>query len=193
LPRGFWGAKGRRRLVLAYCRTIHKAQGATYRGASFTLAGDDSIHLEATHVALSRGTEANFLYYWAKGRPDEDYHKPEVDQPQMKGLVAAVAHSRAQILAIDHLQADVQRDEWRPVAGDWAQAPMTEAQVAVLARAGQAPGRQLSWVEASLLIDQAMGLPRGGRARTWLREGGGRPGGARPGRRPGGARPGSLR
>src|SRR5207302_2128041 len=41
------------------------------RGASFTLAGDDGIHLEATHVALSRGTEANFLYYWAKGRPDE--------------------------------------------------------------------------------------------------------------------------
>jgi len=36
-------------------------------------------------VALSRGTEANFLYYWAKGRPDEDYHEPEVDQPQMKG------------------------------------------------------------------------------------------------------------
>ena len=30
LPRSFWGAKGRRRLVLAYCRTIHKAQGATY-------------------------------------------------------------------------------------------------------------------------------------------------------------------
>ena len=107
--------------------------------------------------------------------------------------MAAVAHSRAQILAIDHLQADVQRDEWRPVAGDWAQAPMTEAQVEVLARAGQAPGRQLSWVEASLLIDQAMGLPRGGLARTWLREGGGRPGGGRPGRRPGGARPGSLR
>ena len=58
-------------------------------------------------MALSRGTEANFLYYWAKGRPDEDYHEPEVDQPQMKGLVAAVAHSRAQILAIDHLQTDV--------------------------------------------------------------------------------------
>ena len=59
-------------------------------------------------MALSRGTEANFLYYWAKGRPVEDCHEPEVDQPQMKGLVAAVAHSRAQILAIDHLQADVQ-------------------------------------------------------------------------------------
>ena len=69
-------------------------------------------------MALSRGTEANFLYYWTKGHPDEDYHEPEVDQPQMKGLVAAVVHSRAQILAIDHLQADVQRDEWRPVAGD---------------------------------------------------------------------------
>ena len=38
LPASFWNAKGRRRVVLAYCRTIHKAQGATYMGASFTLA-----------------------------------------------------------------------------------------------------------------------------------------------------------
>jgi hypothetical protein len=31
---------------LTYCRTIHKAQGATHSGESFTLAGDDTIHLK---------------------------------------------------------------------------------------------------------------------------------------------------
>jgi conjugative relaxase-like TrwC/TraI family protein len=45
LQASYWNAKGRRRVSLAYCRTIHKAQGATYRGESFTLAGDDTIHL----------------------------------------------------------------------------------------------------------------------------------------------------
>ncbi len=74
LPAWFWKANGRRRLTLAYCRTIYKAQGATYRGESFTLAGDDTIHLEAVHVALSRGTEANHLYYMGEPPPDEDHH-----------------------------------------------------------------------------------------------------------------------
>ena len=85
LPSRFWNAKGRPRVVLAYCRTIHKAQGSTYRGASFTLAGDDTIHLEGTHVALSRGTEANYLYYSGEPPPDEDHHAPQVEHPRFAG------------------------------------------------------------------------------------------------------------
>ena len=69
LTASYWNAKGRRRVSLAYWRTIHKAQGATYRGESFTLAGDDTIHLEAVHVALSRGTRANALYYVGDPHP----------------------------------------------------------------------------------------------------------------------------
>jgi hypothetical protein len=104
LPASFWNAKGRRRVALAYCRTIHKAQGSTYRGASFTLAGDDTIHLEAAHVALSRGTQANHLYYMGEPPPDEDHHVVEVAQPGLESLVAATERSRAQVMALDLLQ-----------------------------------------------------------------------------------------
>jgi conjugative relaxase-like TrwC/TraI family protein len=69
LPASFWNAGGRRRLALAYCRTIFKAQGSTYRGASFTLAGDDTIHLEALHVALSRAPRRTICTTWASRRP----------------------------------------------------------------------------------------------------------------------------
>jgi ATP-dependent exoDNAse (exonuclease V) alpha subunit len=103
LPARFWKAKGTRRLVLSYCRTIHKAQGSTYRGSSFTLAGDDTIHLEATHVALSRATEANYLYYSGEPPPHEDHVCAEVEEPQFAGLVAAVKRSRAQVMALDLL------------------------------------------------------------------------------------------
>jgi hypothetical protein len=73
--------------VLAYCRTIHKAQGSTYHGQSFTLAGDDTIHLEAVHVAMSRGTRANTLYYIGQPPPDEDHHAAEVAEPEFESLV----------------------------------------------------------------------------------------------------------
>src|SRR5215471_8216973 len=47
---------------------------------------------------------------------------------------------------------------------------MTEKQVAVLARRNALPGRDLTWVEASLVIDAACGTSRGPQATTWLRE-----------------------
>jgi conjugative relaxase-like TrwC/TraI family protein len=154
LPESYWNAKGRRRVSLAYCRTIHKAQGATYRGESFTLAGDDTIHLEAVHVALSRGTRANTLYHAGEPPPDEDHHTAEVAEPAFEGLVAAAGRSRAQVMALDQLDHP---------------APMTEAQVATLARRGVVPERNVSWIEASLLIDDTTGSKRGERAANWLR------------------------
>jgi hypothetical protein len=141
LPATYWNAKGRRRVSLAYCRTIHKAQGATYRGESFTLAGDDTIHLEAVHVALSRGTRANTLYYAGEPPPHEDHDVAADAEPEFERLVAAAGRSRAQVMAVDLLDAA---------------APMTEAQVATLARRGVVPESNLSWVQASLLIDDTM-------------------------------------
>jgi AAA domain-containing protein len=171
LPAGFWNLKGRRRLTLAYCRTIHKAQGATYRGESFTLAGDDTLNLEATHVALSRATVANHLYYSGEPPPDEDHHAADMKEAEVAGLVAAVGRSRAQVMALDLLQTPSAKGA--PSRPDsWAEAPMTEAQASVLARKNALPPRALSWVEASLLIDGVMGAPRGERARLWLRDGG---------------------
>jgi hypothetical protein len=51
-------------------------------------------------------------------------------------------------------------------------APMTEAQAEVLARRGVTPDDDLTWVEASLLIDRVAGTPVGAKARAWLRENG---------------------
>jgi conjugative relaxase-like TrwC/TraI family protein len=178
LPARWWNAKGRRRVALAYCRTIHKAQGATYRGASFTLAGDDTIHQEAMHVALSRGTLANYLYYSGEPPPHEDHHAPEVEEPRFAGLVGAVERSRAQVMALDLLEgfADVSVHAGGTGAAgdDWMQAPMTEAQMAVLARRNALPDRDLTWVQASLLIDGVLGTPRGKQATSWLRQNGAR-------------------
>jgi len=96
---------------LAYCRTIHKAQGSTYRGESFTLAGDDTIHLEALHVALSRGTQANHLYYTGEPPPHEDHHLPAAgEQPALESLVAAAGRSRAKVMALDLLEAPLPRE-----------------------------------------------------------------------------------
>jgi conjugative relaxase-like TrwC/TraI family protein len=177
LPASFWNAKGRRRLALAYCRTIHKAQGATYRGQSFTLAGDETIHLEAVHVALSRGTVANHLYYMGEPPPDEDHHAAVVEEAGFDGLVAAAGRSRAQVMAIDLLterRPDAVPGAGTPVGGDsalrWWEAPITEEQVAVLARRGVVPDGERTWVEASLLIDQAASTPLGAQAKKWLRE-----------------------
>lgn len=175
LPARFWNARGRRRLVLAYCRTIHKAQGSTYRGTSFTIAGDDTIHLEATHVALSRGTVANFLYYSGEPPPHEDHVGVEVEKPRFDGLVAAVERSRAQVMALD-LLAGLGPGSSKADSTDGADAPMTAAQAAVLARHGVVvPERELTWVQASLLIDDALGTPRGCQATVWLREHGASP------------------
>jgi len=52
---------------------------------------------------------------------------------------------------------------------------MTEAQVATLARHGVVPERDLTWVQASLLIDGAIGAPRGRQATAWLRQHGASP------------------
>ncbi len=173
LPASFWNAKGRRRVALAYCRTIHKVQGSTYRGASFTLAGDDTIHLEAMHVALSRGTEANHLYYMGEPPPDEDHHVVEVAEPEFESLVAAAGRSRSQVMALDLLEGlTTGPGGTGGPAGHWTEAPMTEAQVATLARRGVVPERDLTWVQASLLIDQASNAPIGKKAMTWLRENG---------------------
>jgi conjugative relaxase-like TrwC/TraI family protein len=177
LPASFWNAKGRRRVTLSYCRTIHKAQGSTYRGASFTLAGDDTIHLEAMHVALSRGTEANHLYYTGEPPPDEDHHVVEVAEPGMESLVGAVGRSRAQVMALDLLEGEAAvpspgTAEMGGLAHHWTESPMTEAQVAVLGRRGVVPDRDLTWVQASLLIDEVRNSPRGEKATRWLRKNG---------------------
>jgi conjugative relaxase-like TrwC/TraI family protein len=173
LPAAFWNAAGRRRLALAYCRTIFKAQGSTYRGASFTLAGDDTIHLEALHVALSRGTAANHLYYVGEPPPDEDHNAAEIAEPEFESLVAAAGRSRAQVMALDLIEASPSTSGTTGVpAAHWTDAPMTEAQVATLARRGEAPMRDYTWVQASLLIDRLAGTPPGRRTRSWLRENG---------------------
>jgi hypothetical protein len=151
LPASYWNAKGRRRLSLAYCRTIHKAHGATYRGESFTLAGDDTIHMEAVHVALSRGTRANTLYYAGEPPPHEDRAAAAVAEPEFERLVAAAGRSRAQAMALDLLDAP---------------APMTEAQVATLARRGVVPVSSLSQVQASLLSTRRRRAHAANRPRT---------------------------
>ena len=178
LPARFWNAKGRRRVALSYCRTIYKAQGATYNGSSFTLAGDDTIHLEAIHVALSRGTEANHLYYMGEPPLDEDHpaEYAEVAKPELESLVAAAGRSRAQVMALDLLQGLASGPGSANGSSDrWTEAPMTEAQVAVLGRRGVVPERDLTWVQASLLIDEATGEPSGKQATIWLRENGASP------------------
>jgi hypothetical protein len=105
-------------------------------------------------VALSPGTRANTLYYAGEPPPDEDHHTAEVAEPAFEGLVAAAGRSRAQVMVIDQLDHPP---------------PMTEAQVATLARRGVEPEGDLSWVQASLLIDDATGSTRGERAENWLR------------------------
>ena len=172
----WWNVKGRRRLALAYCRTIHKAQGATYRGASFTLASDDTISLEATHVAVSRATRANYLYYSGEPPPHEDHHAPELAEPRFDGLVGAVERSRAQVMALDLIEnpgvVSIDAQPFAAAANDLGRTPMTEKQEAVLARRDALPDHDLTWVQASLLIDDALGTPRGKQARAWLRENG---------------------
>jgi conjugative relaxase-like TrwC/TraI family protein len=173
LPAAFCNAPGRRRLALAYCRTIFKSQGSTYRGASFTLAGDDTIHLEAVHVAMSRATAANHLYYVGEPPPDEDHHAVEIAEPEFESLVAAAGRSRAQVMALDLLEGSPSMSGSTDGSTvHWTDAPMTEAQVATLARRGAAPERDVTWVQASLLIDRVTGAVPGQQARTWLRENG---------------------
>jgi hypothetical protein len=81
------------------------------------------------------------LYYAGEPPPHEDHYGAEVAEPEFENLVAAAGHSRAQVMALDLL----------------AEPPMTEAQVAMLARRGAVPERNLSWIQASLLIDRAAG------------------------------------
>jgi hypothetical protein len=127
-------------------------------------------------VALSRGTQANHLYYSGEPPPDEDHHAAVVEEPRFSGLVAAVGRSRAQVLALDLLQGlDTMPRSTGSAASDWMEAPMTEAQVGLLARHGVVLERDVSWVQASLLIDDAMHTPRGEQAAVWLRENGASP------------------
>jgi hypothetical protein len=49
---------------------------------------------------------------------------------------------------------------------------MTEAHVATLARRREVPDQDLTWVQASLLIDKVAGTQLGQKATTWLRENG---------------------
>ena len=173
LPTSFWNAKGRRRVVLSYCRTIHKAQGSTCRGESFTLASDDTIHLEAVHVALSRATEANHLYYTGEPPADEDHVAVEVAEPEFESLLAVASRSRTQIMALDLLQGVAAGPADAGAAGTLlAEAPMTEAQVATLERRGVLPQPELTWLQASLLIDHVTGSPAGKQAMAWLCENG---------------------
>jgi hypothetical protein len=99
-----------------------------------------------------------------------------VEEPRFSGLVAAVGRSRAQILALDLLQGlDTMPRSTGSAASDWMEAPMTEAQVGLLARHGLVLDRDLSWVRASLFIDDAIHTPRGEQAAVWLRENGASP------------------
>ena len=124
-------------------------------------------------MALSRGTAANHLYYVGEPPPDEDHHAAEVAEPEFESLVAAAGRSRAQVMALDLLEGSPSTSGMTGVpAAHWTDAPMTEAQVATLARRGEAPTRDLTWVQASLLIDRVTGMPPGRRARSWLRENG---------------------
>ena len=73
--------------------------------------GDDTIHLEALHVALSRGTRANHLYYTGEPPPHEDHHLPAAgERPALENLVAAAGRSRAQVMALDLLEAPLPRE-----------------------------------------------------------------------------------
>jgi hypothetical protein len=94
----------------------------------------------------------------------------DVTKPEHHRLVAATARSRAQVMALDILQQIDRPPGSRPMDDGAETAPMTEAQVAILARRGAVPDRDLTWVEASLVIDQATGKPRGERATAWLLE-----------------------
>ncbi len=175
LPASFWNAKGQRRVALSYCRTIHKAQGSTCRGTSLTLASDDTIHLEAVHVALSRGTEANHLYYSGEPPAHEDHVAVEAAEPEFEGLLAVAGRSRAQVMALDLLQGVAASPREGGGGGDstlWTAAPMTKAQTATLERRGVLPRSDLTWVQASLLIDQVTGSPPGKLVMAWLRENG---------------------
>jgi len=111
-------------------------------------------------LAYCRGTRANTLYYAGDPPLDEDHHAAEAPAPEFEQLVAAAGRSRSQVMALD-LLADA--------------APMTEAQVATLARCGVVSERNLTWVQASLLIDDANGRERGERAANWLRANGAQP------------------
>jgi hypothetical protein len=53
---------------------------------------------------------------------------------------------------------------------DLGRTPMTPVQASILTDAGRQPDPGLTWVEASLLIDEVRGTPRGGKVGKWLRE-----------------------
>ncbi|WP_067885318.1 hypothetical protein [Nocardia vaccinii] len=55
-------------------------------------------------------------------------------------------------------------------SNDPGRTPMTPVQAAILTDAGRQPDPGLTWVEASLLIDEIRGTPRGEKAGEWLRE-----------------------
>ncbi len=65
------------------------------------------------------------------------------------------------------------RDTGDPTAADarndLGRTPMTPIQAAILTDAGRQPDPGLTWVEASLLIDEVRGTPRWEKAREWLR------------------------
>lgn len=81
-----------------YAITIHKAQGATC-DATFVL-GDDTLALESSYTALSRGRDQNQLYVMNTA-DDEDLEHHGRYEPQRSDLVAALRRSEAQTLATE--------------------------------------------------------------------------------------------
>jgi hypothetical protein len=89
-------------LTHAYAMTVHKAQGLTCDRA-FTL-GSDALYREQGYVAMSRGRLGNHLFVVGPRPldPDSAPHAPTRERTGDDALLAGLAVSEAQHLAIDH-------------------------------------------------------------------------------------------
>lgn len=86
-------------LTHAYAVTFHKAQGATV-GETFVL-GTAGLDREHAYSALSRGTDANWLYLSDTTDRVDERHAPEIDPGAAERLVASLALSSADSMALD--------------------------------------------------------------------------------------------
>jgi len=122
------------------------------------------------------GTEANHLYYTGDRPPTRTTTSWRWPSRAWRAWSVRLAAPGCRSMAFDLLQSVARRTLPGPGhdgrrACQWTEAPMTEAQVASWARRGVVPDRELTWVQASLLIDgvtdsRAERRRRGGCAKT---------------------------
>ncbi len=166
---------------LAYCKTEHSVQGGTWRDDTYTFARPESSTREGLFVDLTRGRSGNYVFFAGPRLVEDDYHLPAEDwTPPRQRLLAAMTRSHAKVMAIDLLEEAEDAGTstaTAPMITQWGTVRMTERQAVWLADLGALPENRddLTWLEASILIDRALGSPDGEAGRRWLHEQGASP------------------